>query len=134
MTWRLTFRPSAQSELERLDPPTRGRIQRALLRLAADRRQTPNVKTMTDGNYRLRVGDWRVAFALRDDVLVVLVLRVGHRREAYRQGNRIWNFLGRLTGLAPATCHTVVYEPGFGHQVNHQDAKTPRFRWVKSAS
>jgi mRNA interferase RelE/StbE len=39
---------------------------------------------MTDGNYRLRVGDWRVVFALRDDVLVILVLRVGHRREVYR--------------------------------------------------
>jgi mRNA interferase RelE/StbE len=39
---------------------------------------------MTDGNYRLRVGDWRVIYTLRDDVLVVLVLRVGHRREVYR--------------------------------------------------
>jgi hypothetical protein len=38
---------------------------------------------MTDGNYRLRVGDWRVVYTLRDDVLVVLVLRVGHRREVY---------------------------------------------------
>jgi hypothetical protein len=32
---------------------------------------------MTDANYRLRVGDWRVICALRDDLLVVLVLRVG---------------------------------------------------------
>jgi mRNA interferase RelE/StbE len=39
---------------------------------------------MTDGNYRLRVGDRRVIYALRDEVLVVLVLRVGHRREVYR--------------------------------------------------
>jgi mRNA interferase RelE/StbE len=59
-------------------------MQRALLRLAADPRQTPGVKAMTDGNYRLRVGDWRVVYALRADVLVVLVLRVGHRREVYR--------------------------------------------------
>jgi mRNA interferase RelE/StbE len=46
--------------------------------------QAPNVKAMTDGNYRLRVGDWRVVYALRHDVLTVLVLRVGHRREVYR--------------------------------------------------
>ena len=84
MTWRLTFRPSAQRELDGLDPPTRGRIQRALLRLATNPRQAPNVKAMTDGNYRLRVGDWRVVYALHDDVLMVLVLRVGHRREVYR--------------------------------------------------
>lgn len=34
--------------------------------------------------YRLRVGDWRVVYALRDDVLMVLVVRIGHRREVYR--------------------------------------------------
>ncbi len=62
----------------------RGRIQRALLQLATNPRQSPNVKAMTDGNYRLRVGDWRVVYAIRDDMLVVLVLRVGHRREVYR--------------------------------------------------
>lgn len=84
MTWRLTFRPSAQRELDGLDPPTRGRIQRALLRLATDPRRTPNVKAMTDGNYRFRIGNWRVIDALRDDVLVVPVLRVWHRREVYR--------------------------------------------------
>ena len=84
MTWRLALRPSAQRELDGLDPPARGRIQRALLRLATNPRRTPNVKAMTDGNYRLRVGDWRIVYALRDDVLVVLVLRVGHRREVYR--------------------------------------------------
>ncbi len=84
MTWRLAFRPSAQRELDGLDPPMRGRIQRALLQLATNPRQSPNVKAMTDGNYRLRVGDWRVVYAIRDDMLVVLVLRVGHRREVYR--------------------------------------------------
>ena len=84
MTWRLTFRPSAQRELDGLDPPTRGHIQRALLRLATNPRQTPNVKALADGNFRLRVGDWRVVYALHDDVLLVLVLRVGHRREVYR--------------------------------------------------
>jgi mRNA interferase RelE/StbE len=81
---RLTFRPSAQREFDWLDPSTRDRIQGALLHLAASPRQTADVKAMTDGNYRLRVGDWRVVFALRDDVLVSLVPRVGHRREVYR--------------------------------------------------
>jgi len=42
------------------------------------------VKALQGGGYRLRVGDWRVIYDLRDDVLVVLVVRVAHRREAYR--------------------------------------------------
>jgi len=39
---------------------------------------------MTDGNYRLHFGDWRVVYALRDDVLVILVFGVGRRREVFR--------------------------------------------------
>jgi mRNA interferase RelE/StbE len=34
--------------------------------------------------YRVRVGDWRVVYAIRDHELVVIVIRIGHRREVYR--------------------------------------------------
>jgi mRNA interferase RelE/StbE len=84
VTWRLKFHPGAERQLDGLDPPTRRRVQQALLRLATNPRQAANVRAMTDGNYRLRVGDWRVVYALQDDVLIVLVLRIGHRREVYR--------------------------------------------------
>jgi mRNA interferase RelE/StbE len=32
----------------------------------------------------MRVGDWRVIYELHDDVLTILVVRVGHRRDVYR--------------------------------------------------
>lgn len=35
--------------------------------------------------YRLRIGDYRILYRIHDDVLVVLVVRVGHRREVYRR-------------------------------------------------
>jgi mRNA interferase RelE/StbE len=35
--------------------------------------------------YRLRVGDLRVLYEIRDRVLVVLVVRIGHRRDVYRR-------------------------------------------------
>ena len=38
------------------------------------------------GLRRLRVGDYRIVYELLDDELVVLVVRVAHRREAYRSG------------------------------------------------
>jgi mRNA interferase RelE/StbE len=47
-------------------------------------RDAANVKALTGGGYRLRIGDWRVIYTVQDDVLVVLVLGVGHRREIYR--------------------------------------------------
>ncbi len=37
-----------------------------------------------EGYYRIRVGDYRVVYAIADDVLLVLVVRIGHRREVYR--------------------------------------------------
>lgn len=85
MTWRIEFRPSARAELLACDRPVQDRILRSLDRLATDPRLAPNVKALTGANrFRLRVGDWRVIYTLRDDVLVVLVLRIAHRREAYR--------------------------------------------------
>ena len=34
--------------------------------------------------YRLRVGDYRILYHIHDDIVVILVVRVGHRREVYR--------------------------------------------------
>jgi len=36
------------------------------------------------GEYRLRVGDWRILFTFEDDGQTVLVLRIANRRDAYR--------------------------------------------------
>ncbi|MEX5248079.1 UNVERIFIED_CONTAM: type II toxin-antitoxin system RelE/ParE family toxin [Kocuria sp. CPCC 205295] len=37
-----------------------------------------------EGELRFRIGDYRVVYDVVDDELVVLILRVGHRREVYR--------------------------------------------------
>jgi mRNA interferase RelE/StbE len=84
VTYRVVFTPRAEREFDALDGSVRGRIAHALDRLAAAPRDSANVKALTGGGYRLRGGDWRVIYALQDDVLAVLVLRVGHRREVYR--------------------------------------------------
>ena len=36
--------------------------------------------------YRIRVGDYRVIYAIEDDALIVLVVAVGDRRDIYRRG------------------------------------------------
>jgi mRNA interferase RelE/StbE len=68
-----------------LDRPVQARIPRSLHRLPAAPRSAANVEALRGAaRYRLRIGDWRVIYTLRDDVLLVLVVRVAHRREAYR--------------------------------------------------
>ena len=85
MTWRVEFRPIARAELLALDRGVQTRILRGLAKLAADPRAAAGVKALQGSDhYRLRVGYWRVIYALHDDVLLVIVLRVAHRREVYR--------------------------------------------------
>ena len=84
MTYRLVIDPRAEKELDALDRPIRDRVAKALIRLAKNPHRTSNVKALKGGGYRLRVGDYRVLYELRDDVLVILVVKVGHRREVYR--------------------------------------------------
>jgi mRNA interferase RelE/StbE len=85
VTWTVRFTAEAERQGDALDPQIRRRVTGALRRLAADPRAASNIKAMQGSDrYRLRVGDWRVIYSLHDDVLLVLVLRIGHRREVYR--------------------------------------------------
>lgn len=82
--YEVRFHPSAARELERLDPAIRRRLARAVDRLAGEPRGGGAIKLRgADDLWRLRVGDYRVVYQIRDAVLLVLVIRVRHRREAY---------------------------------------------------
>lgn len=82
--WRYELTPPALRDLSQLDVPVRRRILEALDRFVADPGRGP-VKRLTGiREWRLRVGDWRVRFERDDDERVIVVLRVLHRREAYR--------------------------------------------------
>ncbi|MBF0132796.1 MAG: type II toxin-antitoxin system RelE/ParE family toxin [Magnetococcales bacterium] len=56
----------------------------ALFRLAHHPLKTSNVKPLVGGGYRLRVGNHRVLYTLKHDLVVILVIKVGHRRDVYR--------------------------------------------------
>lgn len=83
MAYRVEFSPRALKEFEAQERGVCGRILRALARLAADPYRSPAVKALEGGGYRLRVGDFRVLYVIENDRLVVLVVGVAHRREAY---------------------------------------------------
>jgi mRNA interferase RelE/StbE len=89
MAWRVEFHKAAQKEFAKLDPQVRGRV----LRFLADRLEgcsDPRIigealKGDVLGRYwKYRVGDWRVICNLQDEILLVLVVRIGNRREVYR--------------------------------------------------
>ena len=86
MTHRVEFRPAAARELRKLDRSARDRIAKVISLLADDPRP-PAAKMLTGEDtprlWRVRTGDYRVIYSIEDDVLLVLVINVRHRREAY---------------------------------------------------
>lgn len=85
MTYRVTLAPSAARELRKFDPQARRRIQAAIELLATEPRPPAATRLVGGaGEWRVRTGDYRIVYEINDDELVVLVLRVGHRREIYQ--------------------------------------------------
>ncbi len=82
---RVELRPAAVRALRKLDPQVRGRIQGAIALLAQDPR--PPAARVLQGRpaLRVRVGDYRIISTVADDVLLVVVVTLGHRREIYQR-------------------------------------------------
>lgn len=83
--YRIGLLPSAERQLAKLKPSARHRLESAIDRLAADPRPTDaRMLRGLRGLLRIRVGDHRIIYQVVDDQLLVLVIRIGHRSEAYR--------------------------------------------------
>ena len=84
-TYRIEVAPAAARRLRKLDQTARRRIQAAVELLAIDPRP-PGAKKLAGGNgeWRVRTGNYRVVYEINDQVLRVLVIALGHRREVYR--------------------------------------------------
>jgi mRNA interferase RelE/StbE len=61
---------------------------RAAIELLAENPRPPACVTMSgeQGVYRVRVGDYRIVYEVMDAMLIIHVVRVGHRREVHRSG------------------------------------------------
>lgn len=77
--------PAAAREYRRLQGPLRDRIGAAIDALAANARPAGAVKLAGRDDYRIRVGDYRVVYAVEDAERLVIVARIAHRREVYRR-------------------------------------------------
>ena len=86
MSYSIRIKGSAARELEKVARPDRLRIVNAIDRLAENPFLGNVLKGDLRGLRRLRLGDYRVLYEVRRDELVVLVVRVAHRREVYRRG------------------------------------------------
>ena len=88
MAWKIEFLPEAAKELKTLDRTAAARIIKTLeTRIAVlDDPRALGTALVGDhaGYWRWRIGEYRVVARIEDDRVVILVVRVAHRREVYR--------------------------------------------------
>lgn len=85
MHYQISISREATKTFRKLHPQVAERLKVAILALADDRPAPGCIQPVGgEGELRIRVGDDRVVYDIIDDELVVLVLRVAHRREVYR--------------------------------------------------
>jgi mRNA interferase RelE/StbE len=83
--YELVYTRRAERDIEKLEPNVKDRIGKTLLRYSEE--PLKFAEKLSDpilGEYRFRIGDYRVIFDLQGNEIILL--RVGHRREIYRRG------------------------------------------------
>jgi mRNA interferase RelE/StbE len=83
-SYKLQIKPSAVKEIEALPQKDRRRIIARIQRLSSDPRPPGCEKLSGHELYRVRQGNYRVLYTVQDTDVVVVVVRIGHRREVYR--------------------------------------------------
>ena len=84
MTYRVEVSRRAAKAVTSLDKPLRRKVLAAIDALSADPRPAGCKKLADQQAWRIRVGDYRIIYEIHDQVLLILVVDIGHRREIYR--------------------------------------------------
>lgn len=85
MSYEVKFSKGAKKQFRKLPLNVQQRIQTKINELAIEPRPNGVKKLQGDDNsYRLRVGDYRVIYEVVDNVLIVTVIKVGHRSDIYK--------------------------------------------------
>ena len=84
-SYRLEFKKSAEKDLSRLPLKQFERLSAAIDELRHQPLPVGCRKIVgSEGQYRIRVGDYRVLYEIREAVLTVFVIKIGHRKDIYR--------------------------------------------------
>lgn len=86
MAYSVTFTKASKRQFDTLPQPAKQRLGSAIEQLTHDPRPAGAIKLSgKDALYRVRGGDYRAIYQIQDKRLLILVVKVGHRREVYRE-------------------------------------------------
>lgn len=85
MNYQVKISKGALKQLERLSPELQERIQRKIDDLATEPRPDGVKKLKNrDNGYRIRVGDYRVIYDIIDNILLIIIVKIGHCSNLYK--------------------------------------------------
>ena len=86
MAYTVLLAPAAERRIKTLDRPLQQRITKRLVKLG-DNPRPHGVDKLAgeDDLYRVREGECRIIYTIQDKELLVLVVKIGHRKEVYRK-------------------------------------------------
>lgn len=84
MTYTVEIKPSAAKQIKKLPKNVQEQVALTINNLAIEPRPDGVKKLSNSDSYRVRTGNYRIIYQIQDDVLLVTVVRVGHRRYVYK--------------------------------------------------
>jgi len=82
--FRIYIKPTAVKELQKIPKRDVAKIINKIRSLSSNPRPPGYEKLSADEKYRVRQGRYRIVYSIEDDKLVVLVIKIGDRKEVYR--------------------------------------------------
>jgi len=82
--YHLLLTATAKKNLRKLDKKYRSAVEKALSRLKENPRTGEPLKGELKGHWKLRFSRYRIIYRILDEILVIIIVEIGHRREIYR--------------------------------------------------
>ncbi len=83
--YKVEFKPSVWKDLDSVPKTDRRRILKRIEHLGTDPRPVGCQKLSEQERYRVRQGNYRIIYSIEDDLLIVIIVKVGNRREVYER-------------------------------------------------
>ena len=83
--YKILIRPSVTKDFKSIPRKDQKKILVRIEALADDPRPPSSIKLSGDERYRIRQGNYRILYEIQDDVLIIIVVKVAHRKDAYKK-------------------------------------------------
>lgn len=86
MSYKILFAKSVKKDLKRIPTQYQVKILEAIKNLSVNPYPETNHKKLkgSEHSYRLRVGDYRILYDAEDEIRIISVYKIGHRKDVYR--------------------------------------------------